>query len=376
MPEGVFVKNKIKDQHTLGADSGTYTVDLPTANYLQGLMVRVQNTNGTTSNTGETIQGSLTKIEIVADGVVIYTMSGRLARKFEHFDIGDEPSANETQKASAVQWAVFPVKFGRDDFDKDVILPAHRFNTLQAKITWAFTDSTTAGWTTSETNAKLDVIGRYLVSGTLENTPFLKKIDVWNKTTSATGTEEANLPVGSANGAYRRLMLYAYEASIEDGTDVDKYEIIVNDSQRIVDERWDTSQAEDRTRYRARHSKKVQIFGSDTDTYASYVSRITSAIPNSVSCGTIPFVESVAGDTLTLSCQDFAGANSAVDVDIWTDIQGTGVSHATMVDIGTDNLADSLDVTQGSGVSSLKVKLNVAASGSDTRVITEQLVSF
>lgn len=373
MVEGTFVVNKIEDQKVLGADSGTYTVELPTSNYLAALNIRLQNVNGSTSNTGETIQDVVTKIEVLADGVTIVSLNGVEARRWMHFDLGKLPAYDETQSASLVQFATFPIYFGRDEFDKDVILPAHKFSNLQLKISWAATDSTTAGWTTSESNLKLDVMGRYVVSKELVNTPFLKRISQWSKTTTATGVEEAKLPVGSGNGAYRRVMIYAYEAAIEDGTDIDKYELIVNDSQTIINERWDTSQAEDYARYGARGEKHLIAYvdaasGTDLNTE---VSRITSMTLTSSTADLVKSYDALAGDQVGFDTEDAASSDVACSF-----IGGTGVPFATMIDLGTTNLNDSLDVTEGSGISSLKLKLNVAASGSDTRVVSEQLVSF
>jgi len=375
MPAGVFQVSRTRNRLTLGATSGTVTVDLPTANYLQGVNIRVQNTNGSTSNTGETIESQVSKIEIIADGTVVYTMNGEMCRKFEQFDTGQLPPSNEDQTASAVQWAIFPIKFGRDDFDKEVILPAHLFSSLQLKLTWSFTDSATAGYTTSATNAIMDVLSRYLVSNERVSTPFLKKLEVYSKSTTATGTEEVDLPTGSGAGAYRRIMFHVYEAAIQDGVDVDLFEVLVNDAQRIVDERWDTSQAEDAIRYGCRTKKGLTVYKSSNQTYASKVSNLQTVSANARCCGNLVHVNAVAGDTLTFDLR-VAGSNaSAADV-IYLQVEGPGAAYATMMDFGTDRLSDSLNVSPGSGVSTLKLKYNVAATGSTNRVVTEQLVAF
>lgn len=384
MPQGVFQVSKIKEQFVIGGTSGSSTttdVELPKSNYLQGLNIRIQCTNGSTSNggdaAGETITEGVTKIEVVADGVPVYSMSGQMARTIEHFDIGALPAYNETQDASAVQYALFPIKFGRNKNDKEVILPAHMFNSLTLKITTLFTDSTTAGWTTSATTAKLDVIARYLVSDSRVKTPFLKKIEFYSKTLNTIQEETVDLPVGSGAGAYRRLFIRAYEAGIEDGVDIDKYKLVINDSQILVDERWDTSQMEDHSRYGANNNKNVRVFLSDNDVYNCDVSRIKSvAVSSGVTIKNIG-VDAIAGDALTFDFSDLATptavtTNGVQDLNIYAD----GISFATVIDIGTDDINDSLHVGLGTKVSSLKLKLNVAAAGAATKVVTEQLVLF
>lgn len=379
MPTGTWVVNKIKEAKAFGADSGTETVDLPTANYLGTLILRVQNTNGSTSNTAGTIEAGVTKIEVIADGIVVYQATGVAARKFEQFDIGHLPPYDEIQTGSAVQYAVFPIKFGRARNDKDLVLPAHLFTTLQLRITYSFTDNASTGWTTSESNAKYDLLSRVLVSNEVVNSPFLKKIEHFSNTLNTAQEEDVDLPVGAGSGAYRRIMVYAREASIGDGTDIDKYELIVNDSQRVVNELWNTSQMEDDMRYGANNDKAVTIMASDGTTYNCGCTRILS-----VSCQSQDDDDVVAtadhavatDDLITMGMVDDAGTTLETADSVDLIIKAPGVSNATMVDLGTDDINDSLNVGAGSGVSSLKLKLNVAATGALTKVMSEQLVVF
>ena len=371
MPNGMFVKKVIKKALVAGADSGTLTIDLPRANYLASLMVRGKNTNGSTSNTAETLESVVTKIEVEADGVVIFSMTGYLARLFEHFDIGKLPAYDESQSANAVQFAEFPIKFGRHQSDKEIILPAHRFASLQLKITYACTDSATVGWATSESNLKFDVVASYLVSKELINTPFFKKINVFSHTTTAVTDDEVDLPTGAGAGAYRRIMIGAYEAGIQDGVDCTEYELLVNGSQRVVHDLWDTSQDEDYQRYKARGGKQfIAYLSAATTTVTFKVSRINQvAVTGATDDKTFTY-DSIAGDQVVFDTESSSASDGSVKV------EGNGVSYATMIDLGTDNINDSLDVTAGSGISSLKLKLVTGAAGADNRVVTEQLVKF
>lgn len=377
MPDGQFVESLIENQKTLGAASGTLTVNLPNSNYLQGLLLRVQNVNGSTSNISETIQGCISKIEVLGDGITLFSMSGRMARKFEHFDLGDEPTCDETQEPSGVQYAMFPIKFGRHAQDKDFVVPAWSLSQLQLKVTYAFSDSTTVGWTTSASNAKIDVVGRYLYSPARENTPFLKKIEVYSKTPAATGTEEANLPVGAGNGAYRRIMLSCYEAAIEDGVDVTDFQLRVNDAQTIKEDRWLTAQDRNAAKYNAKHTKSVNVEAANADTRATFVSRIQSAVAIGGEALHLPTITAIAGDTLTFGLSDVATPTAVTtDETIRVSVKGSVVSHAVMLDLGTDNINDALYVGAESGISSLKLKYTVGATGGDTRIITEQVVRY
>lgn len=372
MVQGTFIISKIREQHVLGATSGTYTVDLPVSNYLQSLNLRLQNVNGSTSNTAETIADSIDKLELVADGVTIYSVTGEMARSIEHFDIKHLPPYDEHQGPSKVQHATFPIKFGRDRNDKEVILPCHMFTTLQLKVTWSMTDSTTVGWTSSATNAKLDLIARYLVSDERVSTPFLKKLESYSKTLNTLQEEEISLATGGGNGAYRRLFVKAYEAGIEDGVDVDKYSLILNDSQYLISERWDTSQAEDDMRYGADGSKAWAAFpaAASGGTDNSKVSRIRSVSCSGSVADELINVDALAGDLVSYENEGTSASVAYVHVD------APGVPFCTAIDLGTDDINDSLDVGDGSNITSLKLRLNVAATGALVKVVSEQLVLF
>jgi hypothetical protein len=378
MPEGTFVESLIENQKVFGAASGTLTTNLPNANYLQGLLLRVACTNGSTSNTGETVTGCITKIEVIGDGITIFSTTGRLARKLEHFDASDELPMDETQEASAVQYAVFPIKFGRHAQDKELCVPAWSLSNLQLKVTYAFTNSTTAGWTTAASTAVIDVVGRYLYSAERVNSPFLKKIETYSKTPASTGVEEVLLPVGAGNGSYRRLMLYCYEAGIQDGVDITDFQLRVNDSQTIKEDRWDTAQARNAVKYNAVHTKYLTAFMKNTDTLATFVSRIKSCIAGGASASfRSANLTAIAGDTVTLYLSDVATPTAISSAEpVRLTMKGGVVSHAVMLDLGTDNIRDSLYVGSESGISSLKLRYTVGATGGDTRVVSEQLVQY
>jgi len=279
--------------------------------------------------------------------------------------------------ASAVQSMNWLLKTGRHRNDKDVILPAWKFSTLTLKITTSFTDSGTIGFATSETNAKIEVSARYLVpppGDKLINTPFLKKIEHFNSTLATVQEENIKMPVGSGNGAYRRIMIYAREAAIADGVDIDKYELVVNGSEQIVKTTWELSQQEDSERYGANSNGSMRAFISNTDTVD------LGYQPSSVAGNLVAEDDellsftSIAGDRVTAELVDDAGSDSTTDRQaslVWT---APGVSFCTMIDLGTDDIADCLPVGLGSGISTLDLKVNVAAAGALTIVMGEQLV--
>ena len=267
MPNGDFRTINVSSAKTIGAAGKTTTeFDIPAENYLQGLQIRIINTNGSTSNnkdgtTGENIEGTTDDIEVVADGVSIYKVTGLMARTIEAFDAGHLISADETMDASDIQSADFPINFGRGYSDRELIFPAHMADRITLKITTTYTDSTTIGWTTSSSNAKIDVTRRILVSNQVVNSPYLRKYEQSSNTFNTVQVETIKLPIGSGVGAYRRIFIYAREASIEDGVDLDKFDLLVNDKTFLFKSQlWALQQAENDRRYGVRSEKNLICF--------------------------------------------------------------------------------------------------------------------
>jgi len=372
MPRGTFVTKRLVSAKAFGSDSGEETIKLDRADYLQGMTLRVINTNGTTSNTGEKIEDNITKIEIIGDGHTLYTATGLQCRNFEHFDLGHRASEFWSQGASAVQHSTFPIKFGRSKNDKDIILPAHMFKTLVMKISYSFTDSTTAGYTTSESNAKFDLHARYLVEPVLENRPFFKKNRIYNFTTTAIQDQPVDFPTGASEGAYRRIMVYSYEAAIEDGVDTTVVELLVNSSQQVHKTNWLASQDEDYERYGAKGDRALVAYvaAASATALSVEVGKIESVNVTGSVADLVIGVDALAGDQVSYDSEHSAS------MDVYTSIVARGVPFCTMIDLGTDDLEDSLDVTANSGVSSLKMNLTTGAAGALTEVMSEQLVMF
>ncbi|MFH1972955.1 MAG: hypothetical protein ABIJ18_05780 [archaeon] len=301
-----------------------------------------------------------------------------MLRTIEQFDAGKLLPYNEKQTASGVQFAVFPIMFGRDDNDKEYVLPAHKFASLQLVIEYAFTDSGTVGFTTSETNAKYDLLSKILVppaGDELIDTPFLRKKEVFSKTLNTVQEETVDFGVGAGHGAMRRIFVKAYEAGVEDGVDIDKFELVANDSQRIVNQRWLTSQAEDMMRYGVVGDKTalLSIAAASSGTWNSKVSNIRGVHLTGADANFANLVlgtDAIAGDLVSFDSEDTAASFASVTA------LSDGVPFATVIDIGTDDIVDSLDISDDSGISSLKLNLNVAAAGAAVKVVAEEVVFF
>jgi len=373
---GVWQKTIVAEDVQFGADSGNVTVDIPRSNFIGSIMLRVENTNGSTSNidVAQTIEKGITKIEVLASGYGPKTLKsyrGTECRRRAQYEFGDLPPANETQAASGVQFAVFPIMFGRHLHDTRNIYPAFKPSTLQMKITWAFTDSTTAGFTTSETNAKYTIVVNEYVSGDSSmGKNYFVDTEVETFTSLASGNRDVKLPLGQK---IRSILVRAYEAAVEDGTDITEYELRLNNAVTGYKNIWDEQQFEEALRYKLKTSKKFVAFMQNNDTIDTEVSRIQGR------GGQVALVDQhsglfdvVAGDRLTLSLFDLATPSAiSSDENVQVAVEGIGASFCINVDF--DYSGDGNEYFSTSGAKELTLRLKQSAAGADVRVVVQEV---
>lgn len=370
---GRWLKTVVAKQVVFGADSGTVSINLPKSNFIGSLMLRIENVNGSTSNRSETIESGITKIEVIGNGSkVLKSYSGLECRKLAQYLYSDLPPAEETQAGSATQWSLFPIMFGRFFGDEDYILPAKLFSTLQLKITWSFTDSTTVGWTTSESNAKYDItINEYVSADNAKSKKLLVETEINSFTSAASGNKDVELPLGNR---YRRIMVRAYEAAIEDGTDITDYELRINNGAQVpMSNTWNQQQLEDALLYKARTTKKVQVDLKDNSTFATQVSRIKKWGAASVVDAHTGGIDAVSGDTVTLFLYDLATPTAiSTEEGVLVDVESDIVAHCIMLDFDKRN--DGQQLLSTLGLQDLKLRLTQGGAGAAVAVVAQEVM--
>lgn len=197
---GQWMKTIVENQKatysgSAATGSGTITVDLPKANFIGHLHVRLA-----TTGTG-TVAQTVSKIEVVGNGShVIKSYSGAQLRALSKFDLANLPASTAGGTTDSDD---FLIMFGRFIGDELCMLPAKIFKTLQLKITWSATGTTVV-------SQLLDVICDEYVS---DDDPLekliLKDTEIEAKATG-TGVTNFDLPLGNL---YRRLMLIVGDAT-------------------------------------------------------------------------------------------------------------------------------------------------------------------
>lgn len=369
----------------LGATSGTESLNLSTAHFISAIYLRVFNTNGSTSNTAtsQTIEQVITNITVKGNGnKTLKSYDGEDCRKLAQYRYGDLPPMDETQGGSDVQFALFPILFNRFDGDTEYILPAKLFSTLQLEFDYAFVDSSTVGYTTSATNAKYDLIVEEYVSA---DNPRFKKIlvetEVSNFTSVASGNKDVILPRGNK---YRRIMVHAYEAAIEDGVDITDVELRINNGASTpFTDTWDMLQLANAMTYRAKTTKKLIADMKDNSTYDSRVTKQIIAMAGSAvtpagaaTGNNMAVIDVIAGDRDTIALftggdADADGAAITSEEAIYISVESPVVSSCILLDF--DPLNDGKQLLSTLGLDSLVLRLTQAGAGATVKTITQEV---
>lgn len=377
---GIWRTTQLTKDVLLGAVSGqtvTFTYDVPRNNFIHKLLVNVKNTNGSTSNTATDIEDTVTKIELIGNGnTTIKSYRGIECRRLAQERDGDLPPEVVTQAGSAVQNACFPINFGRFVHDTTYILPAKIYSTLQLKISVLFTDSTTVGWTSSATNAKVDILmEEYISADSPSSKLILKETEQRTFTTAASGEEDVKLALGNR---YRKILVRAYEAAVEDGTNITDVEVRLNGGNVVpIKASWDMLQQELEVEHDARTRRKLQLYAKNNDTFDTKVSRMGlrgALARTSADGGRTAAFDAVSGDRATLSLFDSATPTAISSEEaVSANLEGDGISHCVILDFDKDNMG--MDLLPTAGLSEFVVRLTQANAGANVRVVTQEVVA-
>lgn len=211
-------RSYIERNLSLGATSGTKTIDLPKSALLSQLLIRLTATNNGTSNRNNHIHDKISKIEVIVDGsTVVKSLSGLQAQALAFFNSKRLPATRIHEGASQAQWEEFPLYFGRFPGDLEYGLDTKKVINPQLKITWNTTGagaSATDLFSTS-TYPVLDVLVEQLLEpeAAVFDKGYIKahEITTWAPTANAE-EKRVELPVGNKyKAAYVRCYATAWE---------------------------------------------------------------------------------------------------------------------------------------------------------------------
>ena len=358
---------KVARNTSLSSSSGSELIHLPRANQIGSLFLTVRATNGATQNAADdaeqqTIQEALSRIEVFSGGEVLKKYNGYDCRSIATYNRGALPPETRTQVGGAVQESVFPIEFGVDPMDTNVICPAPLMDTLDLEFDYNFTESATAGFAAS--GFYYDVYAMvYPPDEDMENKNILVTKTKDTYTTTGAGEKAFDLTIDSRR-MLRRIYIDVYEKAIAEGVDVTDVELQV-DSDRKVLGKWNTIQAMNAydCRLNWNESLRVESVAAD-DVIVTRVPNLKGPLYEDDSGAVTEFIASVAGDAITM---ETSAAEKEGSLFLSSDV----IPAFAVVDMDVDN---SLRFLQPQGVKNLQLILTDGAAGASVRILEESIV--
>ena len=355
-----------EDNGFTSGDSGDMDVPLPRNRAIASLALTVRNKNGATSNcidneALQTVIESMEMIKIEAGSRVFKEYSGQVCRDWATYRNGRMPFYTHTQVAGATYptgWseALFPINFGRYPGDKSVFLAAPLYDSLDLKMTYDFTISSTGGFVTGK--HKFDLYADILPPMSHEALTGSRVIEQRKKqdhTTIASGIEPIALTLDGRR-QMRQILIRCYEHNIAEGVDVTDISLDV-DSQEIVTDDWKRWQWQNALDCKLKYEQIAHMQSSGNSTANSDI--IWSLIPN-----VEPFVSAV--DTgaenlyLTAAGDEITVANGTNDEKYDLILKSQVVPTCVFIDFDKNlSMADVL----AQGVRDIELKLTQGGAG-------------
>ena len=249
---------------SLGGDAGTETFPIKRNNQILELMLRVRAKNGANHNSAsdaaqQTIEESLSKIEVKSGSASFKNYTAEICRKLATYRNGKLPYTMHTQIAGGAyagnddpdlgwQEYLMPIYFN-SEFDvygekTNVMFPAPLYDSLDLVLEYDFTISDDAGFLTGGSNHLFDLYALVMPresQDAMMNKRILVETKKQDYTTVASGDEPFDLTL-SKDKFLRRLLVFCYETGIEEGIDVTDLNLKV-DGDSVWAGKWGDLQA-------------------------------------------------------------------------------------------------------------------------------------
>ena len=358
---------KIARNTSLSSSSGSELIPLPRANQIGMLYLTVRATNGADQNIADdaeqqTIQESLSRIEVFSGGEVLKKYNGYDCRSIATYDTGRLPNETRTQVGGAVQESVFPIRFNLDPMDTNVILPAPLMDSLHLEFDYNFTESATAGFAAS--GFYYDLYAEvYPPDVDMENKNIIVTKQKDTYTTTGAGEKGFDLTIDPRR-MLRRIYMDVYEVLIAEGVDVTDVELQV-DSDRKVLGKWNAIQAINAYNCKLNWNESILTEAhSTTDIIETRIPNLKPPMYIDYSGAVTEYAASITADAITM-------ANSAQGITGNLLLSSDVIPAFAVIDFDKDL---SLRHLQTQNLKNLELILTDGASGGSVRILEESIV--
>lgn len=370
------------DSEVQSSDDATKVLKLPLSNVLHALYVTVECKTGSTNAQNLDIDDVVDKIEVIGNGSeVIFSLTPAEIRRWAFLDLGRP--IQEVVNEGPSQWmkATYPIFFGFSPWDPNYWLPCDRFTDLELRIKYSPTIAATAWATGTVTITVIALMTMGGVPGDYRGT--VRRTTVYDFTTAASGDEVIDLP---RRLLYSRLLVYCYEAGIEDGVDIAKVKLSLNNDERIpLNLDWVDLKDWNQAMYKFDVYRNMLLHRSNDDDVYTKIAHIqgvkvlpfaSADITNDVLY--YDHADAIAGDKVTLECLSAdltAGSEdltaNTTDHYIYLEVVGKGLPHAVVIPFKELAEGDFFDPTQFDMV---QLILTQGGAGGDAKVSLEEIL--
>ena len=353
-----------KDKGLTASTSGKDTYALPRTHMIGSLWLAIRATTSAadhwvTDNRIRSVDLEIDSLTVRSGSKTFKQYSGEMCRKISAYNTGRLPPQYFNLTLSTENESVFPIDFGLEPQDEDVILPAPLMDSLDLVIEHSF-GTGTEEW--ASTGAEFD-----LYASVLEPTADLeeKKILIQEKkrdftTTATSGDEPFDLTLDERR-LLRRIYVSAYKQdSVEGG--VVSYLKLKADNEEVLAQKWINLQHQNAMDARLQYKSKVYL----TDVAAGEV--LITGVPNmeltAMPGATTAFeLDSVTGDGAVIGAATEADSTHLF---IMSDV----LPAVAVIDFDRDR---SLRRLQPQGIRDLDLIITQAVASGTVKVYEESL---
>ena len=270
--------NVYKDKAFVG-DSGKETFALPRTHMIGDLwlVVRAKNTDTGNECDGavyQSIELNIDKIKIKSGSKTFKDYDGIVCRLLAAHRNGLNPPQIKDMEDSIEQESVFPIHFGIEPQDEDVILPAPLLDSLDMVLEYSFPTAAGSGFVTG--NKEFDLYANVLEpTADLEDKMILVQEKKQDFTPAASGETPFDLTLDERR-LLRKVYVQAYVTEQLEGAVISNVKVKA-DNEEVVDVKWRMLQYLNAVDHNLRYVETLHTQAAAAD--PEYLSRIPDGIP-------------------------------------------------------------------------------------------------
>jgi hypothetical protein len=347
--------NIFKDKAFSG-DSGKETFALPRTHMIGDLwlVVRAKNTtagNQATSTAWQSIELNMDKIAIKSGSKTFKSYDGEMCRLIAAHMDGRNPPELRDMDDDIEQESVFPIHFGLEPQDEDVILPAPLLDSLDMVLEYSFPTATTVGFVTAA--KEFDLYANVLEpTADLEDKMVLVQEKKQDFTAAASGSTPFDLTLDERR-LLRKVYVQAYVKDEVEGTVVSNLKIKA-DNEEVIDTKWRMLQHQNAVDNHLNFRQDIHFVAlSKTDDYLSKIPDVKPSLGMALNVTGLHFIDAIAGDNVGITS---AAVNDATWLSCYSDVLPT----VAVLDFDRDK---SLRRLQPQGIRDLDLIVEDAKAG-------------